>query len=132
MARIAGRNGRVYFDVAGGGSAAPLPFVAKWSLNAATAKEKVTAMGDTNEVYVAGLPDASGTFSGFYDDATAQTYTAAADGIARKFYLYPSLSSATTYWFGTIFADASYDADVAGVVTMSANWNAATTIAKVG
>ena len=64
MARIAGRNGRVYIDVAGGGNASPLPFVAKWTLNAVTDKTDVTAMGDGSKVYVAGLPDASGSFSG--------------------------------------------------------------------
>lgn len=132
MSRIAGRSGRVYFDVAGGGSASPLPFIAKWSLNQVTNKDDVTAMGDGSKVYVAGLPDASGSFSGFYDDATAQTYSAAADGLARKFYLYPTLSSSGTYWFGTIFADFSADGDVNGAVTISANWNAASTIAKVG
>ena len=132
MGRIAGRNGRVYFDVAGGGAASPLPFIARWTLNQVTNKDDVTAMGDATKTYVAGLPDASGSFSGFYDDASAQTYTAAADGLARKFYLYPSTSSSTTYWFGTIFADFSADGAVDGPVTISANWNAASGIVKVG
>ena len=47
-------------------------------------------MGDQNLIRVAGLPDASGDFSGFYDTVTAQTYTAATDGLPRNFYLYPS------------------------------------------
>jgi hypothetical protein len=93
VARIHGRNGRVYMALAPFGTAEPLNFQAKWSISFATDKAEVTALGDSNKVYVAGLPDASGDFSGFYDDGTVQTYTAATDGVARKFYLYPSTAT---------------------------------------
>lgn len=133
MARIHGRNGRVYMGIASDTEAAsPLPFLAKWSISFSTEKQEVTALGDTNKVYVAGLPDASGQFSGFYDDASAQTYTAATDGLPRKFYLYPSTSKNTQYFFGTILPDISVDGDVGGAVEVSSKWNAASTIAKVG
>lgn len=132
MARFAGRNGRVYLAIASGGTAEPLPFVAKWTLSAETERFDVTALGDSNKVYVAGLPDASGMWSGFMDDATAQSYTAAIDGVARKFYLYPDTTSTTKYFFGTIFPDAKFEGDVAGAVTMEASWNAASTISRVG
>jgi hypothetical protein len=132
VARIAGRRGRIYIGIASNAEASPLPFVATWSLSATTDKFEVTALEDTSKVYVAGLPDASGQFAGFYDSATAQTYTAASDGVARKFYLYPDLSSAGTYWWGTVFPDFSTEGDVGGPVTMSASWSAATPVAKVG
>jgi len=132
MARIAGRNGRVYIAITSVGTAAPLPFQASWSLSAAVDKIDVTAMGDTNKVYVSGLPDASGEFSGFYDDATAQTYTAATDGLPRKFYLYPNLLLVTQYWFGEVLPDFSVNATVDGAVQVSASWNASSTIIKVG
>lgn len=112
--------------------AEPVPFLADWTINFTTDKIDVTAMGDTNKVYVAGLPDAAGAFNGFMDDATAQTYTAATDGLARKFYLYPNLLAPTKYFFGTIFPDYSVGAGVGGAATLSSNWNAASTIAKVG
>lgn len=133
MARIHGRRGRVYMGVASDtATAEPLPFFASWSINFATDKAEVTAMGDTNKVYVAGLPDASGDFSGFYDDATAQTYTAAVDGLARKFYLYPSTTLATQYFFGTVLPDFSVNGAVGGAVEVKASWNAASGIAKIG
>jgi hypothetical protein len=133
MARRAGRNGRIYLDVAGGGNASPLPFVAKWSVNFTTDKYEVTAMGDSTKIYVAGLADAQGDWSGFGDDATAQSYTAAVDGIARKFYLYWDLTNTPgRYFFGTIFPDLKVDSDVNGVIAMSASWNAATSIFEVG
>lgn len=132
MARISGRRGVVYLDLAGGGNASPLNFVAKWSINFNTDKTDVTSMGDSNKIYVSGLPDASGDFSGWYDDATVQTYTAATDGVARKFYLYPNSGTTTQYFFGTILADFTSQSDVSGAVQMSSKWNAASTIAKVG
>lgn len=133
MARFSGRRGLIYFGVASDtASAEPLPFIASWSLSAASDKIDVTAMGDENKVYVAGLPDASGEFSGFMDDDTNQTYTAATDGLPRKFYLYPNKDEPTKYFFGTILADFSANAEVSGAAQMSASWNAASTIRKVG
>lgn len=132
MARISGRRGRVYIGIASSGTAEPLPFVAKWSLSAQTDKIDVTSMDDTTKVYVAGLPDASGTFEGFFDSSTPQTYTAATDGVARKFYLYPDLTSSGTYWFGTVLPDFQVSSEVGGAVTMTASWSAATPISKVG
>lgn len=133
MARIAGRRGRIYMGLASDTSTAePLPFFASWSINFQTEKIEVTAMGDSNKVYVSGLPDASGEFSGFYDDATVQTYTAATDGLARKFYLYPSTLTNTQYFWGTVLPDFKVNGSVGGAVEVSASWAASTTIAKVG
>lgn len=132
MARIAGRNARVYLALASGGTAEPLAFQAEWEVNFSSPKIDVTVFGDTNKVTVAGLPQADGSFRGFYDDATAQTYTAAVDGVARKFYLYPNLSLLTQYFFGTVNVDATFGATVAGATTMSAQWEAASQIQKVG
>jgi len=133
MGRIGGRNGRIYMGIASSAATAePLPFQAKWKLDAQTDKIDVTAMGDSGKVYVAGLPDASGDFSGFYDDATALTYTAATDGQPRKFYLYPSTLTTTQYWFGTVLPDFSVNGDVGGAVEVAASWAAASPIIKVG
>ena len=114
--------------IASGGTAEPLPFIAAWEINQSSDKAEVTAMGDTQKVYVGGMADASGSFRGFMDDATAQTYTAAIDGLARKFYLYPDLSSNTKYWYGEILVDFSAGGGVDGAVTLTANWNAASLI----
>jgi len=133
VARFAGRSGRVYLGIASSSaSAEPLPFVAAWSINFPTEKINVTAMGDNRNVYLAGLADQSGDFSGFMDDATAQTYTAAIDGQARKFYLYGNTSDLTKYFFGTIIVDANFNANVSGAAEMSASWNAATDITRIG
>ena len=92
----------------------------------------MTAFGDTGNTYVAGLPDTSGDYAGFYDDASNQFYTAAVDGVARKFYLYPSTTTNTQYWFGSAIFDFNVNAAVDGAVQVTGNWRASTAIAKVG
>src|ERR1700722_8415446 len=99
----------VAVNTVGGASpvASPMAFISDWTVNFTVAKVDVTALGDTNLVWVSGLPDASGDFTGFYDTATAQTYLASVDGQPRNFYLYPSLlgsqgSAPGQYYFGTI------------------------------
>jgi hypothetical protein len=120
-------------NLTSGGTAEPIAFLTSFSMAAATDKQDVTAFGDANKIYVAGLPDASGSFEGWYDDATVQTYTAAVDGIARKMYLYPdAVTTPGQYWFGTVLPDFNVSSSVDGAVSISASWNAASTIAKVG
>jgi hypothetical protein len=133
MARRHGRNSRIYLGLTSAGTAEPIMFQAKWTIDFSVDFPEVTAFGDTNKVRVAGLPDAKGTFTGFYDDVTVETYTAATDGVARKWYLYPDIvNDPAQYWFGTIFADFHVDGDVAGSLATSANWVAASSITKVG
>lgn len=131
MARLSGKNGRIYFAVASGAEASPIPFYSDWEINHNTDKIDVTSMGDAMKTYVSGMAEASGSFSGFYDDETAQTYTAATDGLARKWYLYPSTLSNSKYFFGTVIADWSASSSVSGAITTNASWNAATVINKV-
>lgn len=133
MARRHGRNGRVFVNLASGGTAEAVAFVRSNALSAATDKIDVTAFGDGNKIYVAGLPDLSGSFDFWYDDATVQTYTAAIDGVARKMYFYPDfVTTPGQYWFGTAFLDFSVSQAVDGAIEGSCSWNAATTFTKVG
>ena len=131
MARQHGRNGAVYVSATSGAAASPCAFQASWTINMTVAKQDVTAFGDQNLVYVAGLPDASGDFSGFWDDQTTQTYIAATDGLPRNFYLYPNITAdPNAYFFGTILPDFSLDGAVGGAVNMKSTWNAASRIQR--
>lgn len=135
MSRIHGRNGIAYVAVLNGVAASPMAFLTDWTINFTVAKVDVTAMGDQNLIWVAGLPDANGDFSGFYDTATAQTYVAATDGLARNFYLYPSTlgaqgSAPGQYFFGTILPDYSVTGGVAAAVALKSTWNAASSIQR--
>lgn len=121
-----GRNAQIYISVTNGAAASPCLFQAAWSLNKTVDKDDVTAFGDTNKTYVAGIPDASGDFSGFWDDFTAQTYTAATDGLSRTMYLYPDITvSPNVYFFGNILPDWSADGAIGGAINVKSTWNAA-------
>ena len=131
----------VYLAVQTGGTAQPLAYVADWTMNFTVAKVDVTALGDTNRVWVAGLPDASGDFTGFMDTATSQTYQAAVDGQPRNFYLYPTLIainggpgnvtvSSGQYFYGNILPDYSVSGGVAAAVTFKSTWNAASQVQR--
>lgn len=133
MPRYHGRRGRLYMGLASDAATAePVAFVRSWSISMATERVEVTAMGDTNRVYVAGLPDASGDYAGFWDSSTAQMYTAATDGLARKFYLYPTIDVAGEYYFGTAFFDFQHTQAVDGAVEISGSWQASGPVAGVG
>lgn len=132
MARIAGRNGRLYINLTSGGTPEPVAYLDKWAVNFSTGKIKVTAFGDTTETYVAGLPDMQGTYTGFYDNATVQTYTAAVDGVPRKFYLYPDTNTNGQYWYGTGIFDINIDGSVDGAVAIAGSFAAATAVLKIG
>lgn len=134
MGRIAGRNATIYFSATSGAAASPMAFAAKYSLNFTTTKIDVTAFLDRGKVTLVGLPAQSGDMSGWYDDATAQTYTAAVDGLARNLYIYPSSGKITQYFFGSVVADFSTDATVDGAATFASTFEAATAdgIQKVG
>jgi hypothetical protein len=112
-----------------------MAFVSDYTINFTVAKVDVTALGDQNLVWVSGLPDASGDFTGFFDTATSQTYQAAVDGQSRNFYLYPSLTGSggvdvNEYFFGTILPDFAVAGGVSSAVTMKSTWNAASQVQR--
>lgn len=132
MARFHGRNGVIYLGQAGWNpqtgqppAASPIAFITEWNINKTVDKADVTAQGDGNKVYVSGLPDASGDLSGWYDDATPQTYAASTDGLPRSFYLYESSLNVANYWFGVILPDLSVSGGVGASVSIKSSWNAA-------
>ena len=133
MARIHGKSGVVYFGIASGAAASPITFLNDWNVNFVLETAEVTAMQDANKIYVAGLPDASGDFAGWYDDATSQTYIGTRDGVARNFYLYPNnVTDPNQYFFGTIFADFSVSGGVAKAIGIKSTWKAASTVQRYG
>jgi hypothetical protein len=132
VGKQSGRNAVIYLGATTAAAASLLTFQNTWSIDFTSEKIDVTSFGDPTKTYVTGIADAQGEFSGFYDDASPQTYTAAIDGLSRKFYLYPTSLLPGTYFFGTVFVDMSVNAAVAGAIEVSAKWNAATSMAKVG
>jgi hypothetical protein len=129
---ITGRNGQLKVDQSAGanGSASTVANLTTFDIQQTRDKTEVTSFGDTTKTYVAGLADASGSFSGYWDSAGG--LQAVADGVARKFYLYPSTTVQTSYWFGTATFDITVSTSVGGAVEVSGSWSAATPVSYVG
>jgi len=129
--RIHGRNGVVYLGLTNNGAASPVAFMSDWTISRVVAKVDVTAMQDPNLIYVSGLPDASGDFTGWYDDATPQMYAASVDGLSRNFYLYENTNSPANYWFGQILPDMAVSGGVTKGVDVKSTWKAASAIQRM-
>ena len=131
-APITGRKGRLYVDTSANADAAaqPIANLNSWSINQTTDRTEVTSFGDETKTYVAGLRDAQGDFSGFWDtDGTLYNTT---DGNPRKFYLYETTDATGKYWFGTGTFDITTSAQVSGAVEVSGSWAASTPVERVG
>ena len=129
--RLHGRNGIIYVGIASGAAASPIAYLSDWTINFTVDQPEVTAMGDTNKIYIAGLPDAAGDFSGFFDDQSRQLYTAARDGVSRPMYLYPSIvADPLIYWFGNILPDFSVTGGIHAAIAIKCAWKAGSAVLK--
>lgn len=124
MAKYSGRKGVVYLSTSQAGTASVIS-MATWSLNFATDKIDVTSFGDANKVYVQGLPDVSGSISGFWSHDDTKLFTAADSLDGCKLYLYPSADAAGIYFYGPAWVDASMEVGVSGAVSLTSNFSAA-------
>lgn len=122
MAKYAGRKGVVYISTTGSGSASLVAGLTEWSINRATDKIEVTSFGESNKTYVQGLPDLTGSFTGFWDSSDTKIFTAAGSADGCKIYLYPSSDNAAAYHYGPAWLDASMTTNVNGAVEVSSNF----------
>jgi len=120
-----GRNGLVYLSVHNGDLASALAYQSAWSIDFVPDKVETTTFTSTQRTWIAAMPDVSGTFTGFCDDATSQTYMAATDGLPRSMYLYPDSRNLGQYFSGTVLADLATTGGVTTAVGVTANWVAA-------
>ena len=130
--RLHGRGGLVYLSVHAGDAASPLASLNSWTATWTRTDDDVTGFADTQVIHAAGEPAASGTFSGFLDDATSQTYLAAADGLPRDMFLYPDATSMSRYFSGTVLADLAVTGNAAAAVSITVNWASAGLVTRTG
>lgn len=125
MARYHGKKGRVMMSTGAGSEAVAVLSLNSWSLDMSVDRVEVTAFGDTNKVYVQGLPDTSGQLSGFWDDESDALYQASQSPDGVKMYLYPSTDAMSKYFYGLAFVDFSINTGVSEAVTISGSFAAA-------
>lgn len=134
MTRQAGRGGALFVGTTQAALPSSVGFVKEFKWDYSSDKIEVTALGDSNKVYVQGLPDFQLEGNGFDDIGAGATnatalYNAAVDGLDRAFYLYKGTDRTRSYWYGRLFFDVSggqavdgaaelqFKAAAAGVVT---------------
>lgn len=126
MARYHGKKGQVYVSTTGSGAAVAVTSLSNWSLSRATGRVEVTAFADTNKTYVQGLPDISGSFSGFWDDTVTTLEVAKDSADGCKMYLYPDAANAPTkYFYGPAWLDITdVTTGVDGAVSLTGSFQA--------
>jgi hypothetical protein len=125
MARYHGRRARVMMSTSGAGNASEVIALRTWNLDMAVDTVEVTSFGDVNKTYVQGLPDASGGFEGFWDNAESKIWTGVQSGDGVKLYMYPDFTNAPTkYVYGPAWVSASIETAVDGAVSISATFAA--------
>lgn len=122
MALYHGKKGVVYLSTTGSGTATTILGLNSWSLNMPTDKVETTAFGAANKTYVQGLPDVSGSISGYWDDTDDNLYDAMTSSDGVKIYLYPSSDVATKYFYGPAWVDFSISVSNSGAVTVSGDF----------
>ena len=122
MTRIHGRGGVAYLSRNSGDAASPVAFLSEWEISYTREIFDVTAITDAQIIYAAGDPDISGSFTGYFDTATVQTYAAAVDGLPRNLYLYPAVAAAGPFFSGTVLPDYRIGGGVTAAVSLSVAW----------
>jgi hypothetical protein len=119
-----GRYGQVLWDPAG---TTPVEVISlnAWKLSMKTDYEDVTCFNDANKVYVPGMPDLSGSMSGFWNSSSLVIIAAAFDATTPgKLELVPNRNESTIKFSGLAYLDADIDATLA-VPKLSSTFKAA-------
>jgi hypothetical protein len=119
-----GRYGEVLYDATATTPVA-IASINKWKLSLKTDKINVTCFGDENKVYVPGLKDVSGTFSGFWNSDELTLFEATEAETPGKLVLVPNTTEPTFKWEGLAYMDAEVDTGVEGAPAVSGSFMAA-------
>ena len=109
MAIERGIYGQIGWDPAGGTAIVPIVSLKAWTGEFTTEYEDVTCFGDTNKVYLPGMPDAKGTVSGHFNNADLALFRAALSPTPGTLKLTPNLNSPAIFFQGKAYMSASID-----------------------
>ncbi len=133
MAVHHGRFGRMFLSTTAGGVAIAVAKLNNWTLDESVDTAEVSSFGDSNKIYVQGLKDAKGAFSGFWDDTDTTIWVAVDSTAALKMYLYPDFTASPgSYWYGYAWISASIETPIGGPVAIKGSWVAGSVITKIG
>jgi len=127
MARIHGKHGQVKMDPTGAGGATLVVVddMNAWTLDASKDLVEVTAFLDVNKVKVAGLPDYTGTLSGWWSKDSAPDFFAVVFGdTPAALSLIPSSLESGFNFAGPANIDGSVNCSATGAVSIAGTWSA--------
>lgn len=120
-----GKSGSILFSTTGSGTPATTQSLSGWTLDLDTDLVDVTCFGDANKVFVQGLKNIQGTFTGVWDDAFDALFVAADSTDGTNIILYPDITNKPTYyWRGPAWLSASVDASNTDAVKISGKFSA--------
>lgn len=100
MANYAGRKARLYLSTSAAAVASPVGSLTSWSLDLSTDTFETTSFGATNKTFVQGLPNATISFEGVFDDTTLATlYSASTSATGCNAYVYFSTDAFLYFYF---------------------------------
>ena len=113
-------------DPAGGVTYVAVADLNSWTLDMDRDTVDVTAFGDTNKQFVLGLPNFSGTYSGFWNSTTSPTlFNAILGTVAVGLKLTPDTATATAFFSGKAYLSGGINVSSNGAVTVAGNFVAA-------
>ena len=116
------KDAAVYISTSGTGVATELLGCTEWTLDMSVDTVEVTSFGDVNKTYVQGLPDISGTLSGYVRDDETKWFTAATSTDGIRMYLYFSRNTTGRYAYGTAWFSISLSNQASSANEISANF----------
>lgn len=113
-------------DATGGATAVEVASLNKWSLDLKRDRADATCFGDTNKVYVQGLPDIKGELGGIWDEVASQVlFGVALDEVAVFLKLIPSTLAPTYFFSGLAYLDAGITVGADGAIEVKGSFAAA-------
>ena len=104
-----GRYGKVSWDPLGGSALVQIISINTWKGSFKNDYEDVSCFGDTNKVYIPGLMNIEGTFSGFWNSAELALFKAAMQPTPGTLQLMPNTTEPSFYWQGPAYMGADID-----------------------
>lgn len=113
-------------DPTGGATAVPVASLNTWSLDLSRDRADATCFGDTNKVWVQGLPNIEGEIGGIWDEAASPVlFDAALGDVPVLLKLIPSMITPTYLFTGLAYLDAGIEVAHDGAITVSGSFAAA-------
>jgi hypothetical protein len=126
MARQHGSHGQVLMDPTGGSTTVAIASLNSWSLDLTRARADATCFGDTNLVWLQGLPSYEGEIGGIWDEAASPVlFEVALGSTAAMLKLIPSTLTPTYFFTGLAYMDASLEVAHDGAITITGSFAAA-------